>query len=100
MALFWAGLAPSAAAAGLRNPEARTGNPRGRCLAVRPLSHPGNLMGRAPWKTARAARLFHRAVLAWDDRAYGRPARPRPAPEWMRVTMDRPLKSGTEGDAP
>lgn len=100
MALFWAGLAPSAAAAGLRNPEARTGNPRGRCLAVRPLSHPGNLMARIPWETARASRLFHRAVLAWDDRAHGRLAKPRPAPEWMRVTMDRPDKTGDEGDTP
>lgn len=79
---------------------ARTGNPCGRCMAVCPLSHPGNLMARVPWETARASRLFHRTALAWDDRTYGRLASPRPAPDWMRVTMDRPGKSVDGEDAP
>ena len=68
---------------------AKTGNPCGRCMAVCPLSHPGNLMRSVPWGFVRTSRLFHAAVLAWDDWTYGKTPAPWPPPDWMTVTMEK-----------
>lgn len=65
---------------------ARTGNPCGRCVAVCPLSHPGNVMARTKYDLFRRSYLTQKAALAWDDFRYGRKPTPWRRPRWMLVT--------------
>jgi ferredoxin len=57
----------------------------GRCLAVCPLSHPGNLFGVHALARFRGAAWFQRLTLAHDSYRHGEKPRPRRWRAWMRL---------------
>lgn len=66
----------------------------GRCLAVCPLSHPGNpFTWRLPQWVRRNA-WFQRFALWRDDWRYGKKPAPLPVPEWMDWAREKRRRGG------
>ncbi|MBU1011461.1 MAG: 4Fe-4S dicluster domain-containing protein [Bacteroidetes bacterium] len=65
-----------------------SGTDCGRCMAVCPYSHPNNLMHQIIRFGIRNNILFRRVAVILDDLIYGRKPKPKPIPDWMKVSKN------------